>query len=141
MEVFNFNAVLNKHIGIWASQIGLPIDQAKIVFCLALAYPLAFLYSFISNRTLKVSTNLFPSKSLLLQCLTTQKKFPIFSLFLFQHIIGMLIGVWFGWFTLGWEILHSFLTSTVVYLIVLLLPRNQSHKVAFVFSLGYLAGR
>lgn len=49
-----------------------------------------------------------------------------------------MIGTWFGYFTIGYQILHSFISSTIVYLIVRFAPLSVARKIVFVFSMAYI---
>lgn len=89
-------------------KLPLPFDQLKLVFCLLLAYPLAFIHSKLPRQPL------------------------------FQHGYSLIIGVWFAWFNFGWQILHSFGTASATYVLLQFLDPAYSHKVVFVFMTGYL---
>lgn len=51
----------------------------------------------------------------------------------------MSLGLWFGWFTMQLQILHSFASSTAVYFMLALLPKNLGYKLAFVFTMLYIS--
>lgn len=53
----------------------------------------------------------------------------------------MVLGLWFGYFVFGAQIVHSILSATIVYLLVKLLPRNISHVAVFIFAMGYVCIR
>lgn len=89
--------------------IGIPDDQAKYLFCLVLAYPLSFLYSLLPN---------YPK---------------------LKHVTGIVLGVWFGWFIMRWEILHSLFSSSVVYLLMRFGPKGYVHKIAVAFAILYMS--
>jgi len=86
------------------------LDQIKFVFCCLLAYPLAFTFSFIPTRNVT-----------------------------FRHLLGMTIGIFFGFFIIKWEILHSFISSTIVFFMVTFLDRKISHKYVFAFVMLYMS--
>eukprot|EP01116_Phalansterium_solitarium_P004611 TRINITY_DN1564_c0_g2_i2.p1 TRINITY_DN1564_c0_g2~~TRINITY_DN1564_c0_g2_i2.p1 ORF type:complete len:438 (+),score=149.91 TRINITY_DN1564_c0_g2_i2:119-1432(+) len=103
---------VNEALEQWIMQsipIDIPKDQAKYVFCLMLAYPLAFLFSLLPN-----------SPAL-------------------KHTIGLSIGVWFGYFIMGSEILHSAFSATCVYAIMRFGPSRQAHKLAVAFAILYMS--
>ena len=43
-----------------------------------------------------------------------------------------------GIFTIGWGIIHSAISSTIVLLIVKVFPQGIAHKLVFVFSMLYI---
>jgi len=42
-----------------------------------------------------------------------------------------------GYFCIGFQILHSLISSTIIYLMIEYLPPKLAFKVVFVFALGY----
>lgn len=56
-------------------------------------------------------------------------------------MIGIIVGLWFGYFVFGAGMFHSVFTSIVVFLMVKLLPRNISHQATFAFALIYVCVR
>jgi lysophospholipid acyltransferase len=105
----DFNDYLDKQLLFVTNASGfLSHDKTKYVFCLLLAYPLALLFRLLPN---------IPT---------------------LKHIVGIVLGVWFGFFTIGWQILHSFISSTVVYLMVKFLPNGVAHRVVFAFVILYI---
>jgi len=51
----------------------------------------------------------------------------------------MVVGIWFGWFIMRWQILNSFISSIVAYIMLVALPKNIAHKAVFVWAIGYLS--
>lgn len=89
-----------------------PEDQLKTVLCMLAAYPFSFLLkSFPNSPTLK-------------------------------HIFNIALGVFFCVYTLGrWSWLHLFFSSLVSYLILLSFSPKVSHKIVFVWAMGYITVR
>lgn len=50
----------------------------------------------------------------------------------------MTLGLWFGYFVFEGQLIHSIITSTIVFLIVKVFPKGVFHKVVFIFSMVYL---
>jgi hypothetical protein len=53
--VLGLNDALYEHLTVLADSTGLPFDQVRLVFALLISYPMAYLFSFLSNATLRVS--------------------------------------------------------------------------------------
>lgn len=91
---------------------GFPEDQLKMVLCFLAAYPLGFLIKF------------FPNSPAL------------------KHLFNIALGLFFCVYTLGrWAWVHSFGSSMVVYLLMKLVSPKLSHKLVFVFAMGYITVR
>jgi len=109
MQILNFNVWLTAQLQKVTDAAGfLTIDKTKYVFCLLLCYPLAAFFRLLPNV-------------------------PVL-----KHVVGIVIGTWFGYFTIGYQILHSFISSTIVYLIVRFAPLSVARKIVFVFSMAYI---
>lgn len=109
MEILELNTIIEEKLKEVSIQTGLGIDQLTFLFCQFLAYPLAIIYSFLPNQ-------------------------PIL-----KHVYGLSIGVWFAWISMRWQILNSFVSSLVVFLLVHVLHPKTSPKVVYLWSMGYLA--
>jgi len=92
------------------SATGIPLDQVKFVFCCLLAYPLGYIFSLISTKNTAG-----------------------------RHFTGMFFGLWFAWFIFKDQMLHSFVSSAIVYLMLQTLPRNVVHKYVFAFMMTYMS--
>eukprot|EP01112_Ceratiomyxa_fruticulosa_P016203 TRINITY_DN4860_c0_g1_i3.p1 TRINITY_DN4860_c0_g1~~TRINITY_DN4860_c0_g1_i3.p1 ORF type:complete len:484 (-),score=92.90 TRINITY_DN4860_c0_g1_i3:100-1551(-) len=93
-----------------SASIGFPEDQLKTVLCLLASYPFAFIL----------------------------KSFP--NVPAVKHVFGIVLGLFFCTYCLGpYAWIHSFVTSTIVYAFLTLLPLRLSYKVVFIFSMGYMS--
>jgi len=112
MEVLDqwWNDNVEATVATWASGSGLPLDQFKYILGLILQIPLGFAFKALPNSpTLK-------------------------------HLVSIFASIALSTFTLGkWSWVHSFISSTVTYLIIRVIPHGTAHKVAFVWVLGYLS--
>eukprot|EP01121_Diplochlamys_sp_Union-15-3_P020647 TRINITY_DN8099_c0_g1_i3.p1 TRINITY_DN8099_c0_g1~~TRINITY_DN8099_c0_g1_i3.p1 ORF type:complete len:385 (+),score=31.10 TRINITY_DN8099_c0_g1_i3:55-1209(+) len=105
----NFNSWLDKQLFYVTEASGfLTQDKTRYIFCILLVYPLSLLF------------RLLPPNATL------------------KHLVGMALGVWMGYFCIGTDIIHSFISSTVVYLMVEYLDPKLSHKVVFIFCFAYI---
>eukprot|EP01113_Clastostelium_recurvatum_P026253 TRINITY_DN3152_c0_g2_i3.p1 TRINITY_DN3152_c0_g2~~TRINITY_DN3152_c0_g2_i3.p1 ORF type:complete len:490 (-),score=107.59 TRINITY_DN3152_c0_g2_i3:21-1490(-) len=97
-------------VGYLSRLVSFPEDQLRTVLCLLLAYPLAFLLKYINNQHVK-------------------------------HVYGIVFGLVFCTWCLGeWAWVHSFISSTIVYIMLRVLPIQYSYKVVFVFVMSYISG-
>jgi len=92
-----------------ALNIGLPLDQLKFVFCFLLSFPLGIVYRGLPN-----------------------------SIALKQVFVTS-IGLYFAWFTLEKQILHSMISSSVVYLLAFIVPRRFYHSVVFTYAMTHMS--
>jgi len=110
MEVLeSFNGRVDELLNVAVDATGLGLDKIRFLFCSVLAFPLALVFLILPNR-------------------------PVI-----KHLYSLLLGIWFGWVTMGYHILHSFVSSTVSYLLMVYLPPKLSSKFVFVWSMGYLS--
>lgn len=93
-----------------SEKTGLRVDEINYVFCMLLAYPLAFLFRLVPT-----------------------------SLPALRHFIAGFVGLLFGVFCFRVFILHVFVLAGVAYLFIILDPSAKSvHRNVAVFSIGYL---
>lgn len=96
-------------VGSIMAATGFPEDQLKMVLCFLAAYPLAFILKYLPNSpTLK-------------------------------HIYNLALGLFFCVYSLDrWAWIHSFGSSLVVYLLLVFVSPKVSHKLVFVWTMGYI---
>jgi len=62
-----------------------------------------------------------------------------FSNVVVRHVYAIVVGLFFGWLLYGSTLYHSFLSSTILYLLVRAIPSSPLlPTLAFVFSMGYM---
>eukprot|EP01133_Synstelium_polycarpum_P012201 gene12201-14279_t len=84
--------------------LGIPVDQIKFVLCMLASYPLAMILKRVPNANAK-------------------------------HVMSIVLGIAYCSWSLGhlsW--LHSFISSAIVYAIVLFVPDRHAHIAVFVFN-------
>jgi D-alanyl-lipoteichoic acid acyltransferase DltB (MBOAT superfamily) len=55
-----------------------------------------------------------------------------------KHLYSMLGGIFLAQWIFGPDWIHTFISSTVTYIICLIAPKKQQHLIAFVFVMGYM---
>lgn len=93
-----------------AAAAGFPVDQLNYVVCLLLAFPLSELFYLVPA-----------SQSQL------------------RHVLGIALGLVFGFFCFGTQMIHPFFTATVVYLL-LIVDKGQHPFWVGAFAMTYLLG-
>eukprot|EP00007_Cunea_sp_BSH-02190019_P003717 CAMPEP_0174237496 /NCGR_PEP_ID=MMETSP0417-20130205/8402_1 /TAXON_ID=242541 /ORGANISM="Mayorella sp, Strain BSH-02190019" /LENGTH=509 /DNA_ID=CAMNT_0015316259 /DNA_START=69 /DNA_END=1594 /DNA_ORIENTATION=+ len=90
---------------------GFPMDQLRVLACLMLSTPLAFLFARLTPLP------------------------PVY-----KHLVSIFLGLFFSFYTIGAQTIHSFVSSLVVYVLVALLNRfGIAHKLVFVFAMTYMS--
>ena len=92
-----------------ATTIGKPDDQIRVMLCLYMAYPLAFMLNFVVRGT---NT---------------------------RHIFATVTGFLLQLYMYRGQVIHPLLMTIITYLMMSFLPRTFQHKAVFVFVLGYLS--
>ncbi|GAM22032.1 hypothetical protein SAMD00019534_052070 [Acytostelium subglobosum LB1] len=88
---------------------GFPVDQIKFFICMMASYPFAMILKRLPNANMK-------------------------------HILSIVLGITYCSFSLGaYSWVHSLISSTVVYILVNVLPRRVAHIYVFVFAMGYMS--
>lgn len=54
-----------------------------------------------------------------------------------RHIYTICVAVYLQFFMFRWAMYHVYIMAYVAYVILMVLPRDQSHKVCMVWSFGY----
>lgn len=103
------NALLESFLANLANKNGLGLDQVKFLFCSFIAYPLGFICSLLPNVPF------------------------------IKHSYCLLLGLAFGWITMGTQLIHSFVTATVAYFLMAVLPSKRAAQVVYVWCMLYLS--
>eukprot|EP00163_Fabomonas_tropica_P019340 TRINITY_DN3393_c3_g1_i5.p1 TRINITY_DN3393_c3_g1~~TRINITY_DN3393_c3_g1_i5.p1 ORF type:complete len:271 (+),score=50.94 TRINITY_DN3393_c3_g1_i5:89-901(+) len=56
-----------------------------------------------------------------------------------KHLFSIIGGCSFAYFTVGYQIYHSFVTSLVTYFILAIAPKKIGYQIVFVFAMGWLS--
>eukprot|EP01114_Cavostelium_apophysatum_P011080 TRINITY_DN2525_c0_g1_i1.p1 TRINITY_DN2525_c0_g1~~TRINITY_DN2525_c0_g1_i1.p1 ORF type:complete len:471 (+),score=106.65 TRINITY_DN2525_c0_g1_i1:139-1551(+) len=108
--VVDLNNQIESRFALLHDQTGLATDQLKFLVCSFAAYPLAFVCSLLPNA-------------------------PVV-----KHLYCMILGLAFGWITMGTQLIHSFVSSTIAYLILCVFPPKTGAKLVYVWCMLYLSG-
>lgn len=110
-----------------AEALGIPYDQIKCV--------IALIVTILFSITLRL-TKTSPGKrsDSLIQDIKQNK------LVYFKHFLSIFIGVEVLLFMYHDQIIHSFVSSLIVYLIISFFPENVNYKLAIMFSMLYMLG-
>jgi hypothetical protein len=87
----------------------LTLDKAKYLFCTLLCYGLSLVYRFLPNK---------PT---------------------LKNVYGLVLGLWMGYFVFGYQMVHSIVSTVVVYLMLTILPRSIARHAVLTFALGYVS--
>jgi lysophospholipid acyltransferase len=92
--------------------LGMPKDQLKYLFCMLITIPLGWLFIRLpKNKNLR-------------------------------HIFSMSVGLTLCAFCLGpFAFIHSFISSSVTYLLLFLLPHKKSPFYVFIWMMSYMSAR
>jgi hypothetical protein len=104
-------AEMDKPLAVVSELASFPMDQLRVLACLICSTPLAFVFARF--------TPLPPA---------------------FKHVVSILLGLLFSFYTIGAQTIHSFVSSLIVYLLVALFNgRGFAHKLVFVFAMLYMS--
>lgn len=99
--------------------VGFPSDQLAMIVCLLLNYPLGFLFLTLGNHNGK------PSQTMIA----------------LRHIYSAAPTIFFSAWLLGWDTLHSLVSSLLGYAIMRLYARSNPEcgRVMFVYAMAYMS--
>ncbi|CAN7998922.1 unnamed protein product [Ixodes hexagonus] len=96
-----------------ASYFGLSTDKFNFLFCQLMFLVISYPYRILLHPSKVTSTT--------------------------RHLVALGIGLGFGYFCFGYQILHLLVQATIIYGIILFSSPDHMHKLALVVGMGYLS--